>query len=854
MSEQRERIVIELDGSGVVTGVQQVTGALNTVGRTADKTDRDIRRVGTAADSAGKSLGSMATGLKGLVAGMATGTVAAFAKSVIDAGIAADSLQRSLVAISGSQSGAADAIAFLRKEADRLGQSFYDIAPSFKSIAAAARGTALEGEPIRKVFSAITEASAVLGLSAEATSGALGALGQMISKGSVQAEELRGQLGERLPGAFNLAAKAMGVTTAELGDMLEKGQILASDLLPKLATELHKAYGAAAEISALESGQAAINRLSQSWEDLKATLYNSSAIVDGINAVVGATNGLTSALNTVLTPFGKFYTMVDNIDEAISRVGQGRLSLADFATMNGQELADALRESQENTAKELRTVENNLDQAIRDKLSSDAAKKADALRDTYKVLVEKQIAYINAQSSRFAPGTGKANELAKQIVDLEEKAKQLGVELTRAGATDQFLLMRQGLAGADAQAQKLASSAKKANDELSKLTQTNRQKVNAKADELKRNGADPAMVEKYRSTELAKIAEQEASASKRANSGAEREAKNRQRAHEEMLDDGKAAAATLDKYWQDYEDRRVAAVAESYEAQRRYTADELQLQTEFADKFKQVVLGDTGYKVAQIESMAEAYRKAGSDEVAVAQWAAQEKLNASDRWQDGAVRGLRAYADEAGNAAKSMESAMTNAFSSMEDAMVEFATTGKLTVGDMVNTISADLARLAIRQNITQPLASGLGGVLQQLLSGVASPSVASVSAPKVGYAVGGVLESAGLSAYSSTIVDRPTLFPFARGMGLMGEAGPEAIMPLKRGADGKLGVQASGASSPMNVRVEMINQGTPQQVQSVTPTFDAEGMILKVITADLSRNGPVARAMTGTYNLRRAV
>ncbi|MEQ4694506.1 phage tail tape measure protein [Providencia manganoxydans] len=62
--------------------------------------------------------------------------------------------------------------------------------------------------------------------------------------------------------------------------------------------------------------------------------------------------------------------------------------------------------------------------------------------------------------------------------------------------------------------------------------------------------------------------------------------------------------------------------------------------------------------------------------------------------------------------------------------------------------------------------------------------------------AKGGVYTAPGLSAYSGQVVSKPTLFPFARGAGLMGEAGPEAILPLRRGADGKLGVIAAANKS----------------------------------------------------------
>jgi len=65
--------------------------------------------------------------------------------------------------------------------------------------------------------------------------------------------------------------------------------------------------------------------------------------------------------------------------------------------------------------------------------------------------------------------------------------------------------------------------------------------------------------------------------------------------------------------------------------------------------------------------------------------------------------------------------------------------------------------------------------------------------------AKGGVFAGSGIGQYTSSIVDRPTLFPFAKGVGLMGEAGPEAIMPLRRGPDGRLGVAANSNASNDN-------------------------------------------------------
>ncbi len=83
----------------------------------------------------------------------------------------------------------------------------------------------------------------------------------------------------------------------------------------------------------------------------------------------------------------------------------------------------------------------------------------------------------------------------------------------------------------------------------------------------------------------------------------------------------------------------------------------------------------------------------------------------------------------------------------------------------------------------------------------------------------GGIYQSADLSRYSGTVVNRPTFFAFAKGAGVMGEAGPEAILPLRRGADGKLGGCGGywgGSGMAMfspQYNIEINNDGTNGQI-----------------------------------------
>jgi tape measure domain-containing protein len=122
-----------------------------------------------------------------------------------------------------------------------------------------------------KIFEGVSTGVAAMGLTAEQSKGALLALGQMASKGTVSAEELRGQLGERIPGAFSLAAKAMNVTEAQLGKMMQAGDIAAKDFLPRLAAEMQKTYGADALKNA-NGPKAIAERFNNSIYDLRTTI------------------------------------------------------------------------------------------------------------------------------------------------------------------------------------------------------------------------------------------------------------------------------------------------------------------------------------------------------------------------------------------------------------------------------------------------------------------------------------------------------------------------------------------------------------------------------------------------------
>lgn len=242
-----------------------------------------------------------------MVAGFAavTAGIRTMASEAAEAKLTMDRMTGALNVATGSPSASADELKWLKETVKSLGLDFRETGQEFAKFLAAAKGTALAGDPARAAFTGVAEAAAALKLSSEQTSGALNALQQMISKGKVQAEELRGQLGERIPGAFAMAARAMGVTTAELDKMLAAGQITAGDLLPKLAAELHRTFGPQAKESA-EGLQGQLNRLNNAVFEFKAAVGEAMAPALGKAAkdLEGMATGADSAAKSLGTGLG----------------------------------------------------------------------------------------------------------------------------------------------------------------------------------------------------------------------------------------------------------------------------------------------------------------------------------------------------------------------------------------------------------------------------------------------------------------------------------------------------------------------------------------------------------------------
>lgn len=214
-------------------------------------------------------LGKMVKGFRNLVGGfgivLGVQLMADFTRAVFNNLKTLDKLDFSLKAILKNEGEVARTRAFLNDITIRYGAELVSTTERYIKFAAAARQSGLELKETEEIFETVTEAAGVMGLKTDELTGIYLALEQMLSKGKVTTEELRRQLGERLPGAFGIMAKALGVTTVELDKMLRAGEVLSSEALPKFTKELEKAFSLD-KIDRVRTLQASFTNLTTSWQ------------------------------------------------------------------------------------------------------------------------------------------------------------------------------------------------------------------------------------------------------------------------------------------------------------------------------------------------------------------------------------------------------------------------------------------------------------------------------------------------------------------------------------------------------------------------------------------------------------
>ncbi|RTL55625.1 MAG: phage tail tape measure protein [Rhodocyclaceae bacterium] len=261
----------------------------------------------------------------------------------------------------------------------------------------------------------------------------------------------------------------------------------------------------------------------------------------------------------------------------------------------------------------------------------------------------------------------------------------------------------------------------------------------------------------------------------------------------------------------------------------------------------------------------------------------EKQMALNDSWWYGSEVALQKYLDNIQNVSAQGQRFMTSMLSSAENAWVKWATTGKISIKDLFNTLAQEVAKAEYNKLFAPLAASGMSWASNSLNNALGlgtsyNPNSAAAgmveSADSLsflsafGYAKGDVFSSPSLHRYANTILSSPTLFKFAQGgaFGMAGEAGPEAVMPLVRGPGGSLGVKvypegaahSSGTSGSVVVNVieSPGNGGQVSQRQDNGRTV-IDVVVEKVkssIASDISLGrGPVSAAIEHTYGGNRA-
>ena len=272
----------------------------------------------------GKGLGRLigALGFAGLA--MAIGNTL---KSMITLTIKFQSLGYALEKISGNVIENIDSMGFLMELNDKFGAKLSDTTERWLKFRAAAKNSGVTLMETQKIFRSVTKASSVLGLRTDELRGIYLALEQMLSKGKVTTEELRRQLGERLPGAMGIMADALGVSISQLDKMMKKGEILSAVALPRFAEALEEAYGITA-LETVDNLATSVGKMSGAWDRFVLTVSEGDS---AITKIIGGTMSLITLGINSLTNFLETYqqtarrTSGDRFGKEVSELISGRI-------------------------------------------------------------------------------------------------------------------------------------------------------------------------------------------------------------------------------------------------------------------------------------------------------------------------------------------------------------------------------------------------------------------------------------------------------------------------------------------------------------------------------------------------
>jgi len=297
------------------------TSEIKKAQREFDILDNKVRKADKAVGDFSKGVGNYKNALSGVgnlmgAFGISTGLYLAadLVKNIFETTKQLQSMDLALKMVSGSQYEFANNQLFLTNLAEQYGIEIKGLTKNFTEFWVASKGK-LEAEQIKEIFTSISKSVAVMGLSVEQQDSAFLALQQMMSKGTVQAEELKKQLGNALPGAVKAATMAyqalhpeLKVTEKLFMEQMKAGKILSAELLPELAKAYEKLYGIE-NVNRAETLAAAQNRLQNSYTNFIRSINesNSGALTSFFTAATQAATGFIMILTRINDSWDNIY-------------------------------------------------------------------------------------------------------------------------------------------------------------------------------------------------------------------------------------------------------------------------------------------------------------------------------------------------------------------------------------------------------------------------------------------------------------------------------------------------------------------------------------------------------------------
>ncbi|EEQ3915998.1 tape measure protein, partial [Escherichia coli] len=261
-------------------------------------------------------------------------------RRIMEIGLKKEASQRAAQFVLGDE-GAKRATEFVKNLADSSGVDQIETLSSFAKFSAGAGD--MDAGQKESLFSNVIGTSRLMGLSTDEINGILKAFEQMASKGKIQAEELRGQLGDRMAGAFQLFARSLGMTTEELDKAMKDGKVLSKDVLPKVSAEMGRMIDKAGGWEKIiNSTQTQLGRLSNSWNNNLALMFDGSqeGLVDFTRSLTNLLNSLGGQSKSLGEHFGDLMKSMSNGIDDLTTISYRVQGFFDRVTLAYRELND----------------------------------------------------------------------------------------------------------------------------------------------------------------------------------------------------------------------------------------------------------------------------------------------------------------------------------------------------------------------------------------------------------------------------------------------------------------------------------------------------------------------------------